>query len=233
MVRALVLAGILTLMLLVPMWLKRGGDAAPSGLPVKEKQAASPAAQTTPPLPQAQPSATPAAQAPALVPPPAAWAGNSPAPMGHGLTFAASKEPTPVGVAHLSCHGVPAELDQPHEKSCNPYKGDTSCRTVLPVLCISEATTTKPPGVNSNFYQGWTGASLAATQPVMGADLDSVGTASARCSKELGQGWRMAEFHDGQGGWGLQGMAGTGLSGRTRYWVHINDQKGNCWNSSS
>jgi len=153
--------------------------------------------------------------------------------MGHGLTFAVAKESTPTGVAHLSCHGEPAELDQPHEKSCNPYKGDTSCRTVLPVLCISEASASEPPGVKSHFYQGWTGATLAATQPVMGAVLDSLGTASARCSKELGPGWRMAEFHDGKGGWGLQGKAGSGLGAQARCWVHINDQRGNCWDSGS
>ena len=44
----------------------------------------------------------------------------------------------------------------------------------------------------------------------------------------------MAEFHDGGGGWGLQGQRGMGLGqpGLTRYWVAINDQRGNCWDSA-
>jgi hypothetical protein len=134
-------------------------------------------------------------------------------------------------VVHLSCHAEPAQFDQPHEKSCNPYRGDTSCRTVLPVLCVGGPTAARPPGVEDDFYRGWTGATLAATQPVKGVTLDSVAAASARCEKEFGPGWRMAEFHDGRGGWGIQGLVGSGLAAHTRYWVHINDQRGNCWDS--
>ena len=91
-----------------------------------------------------------------------------------------------------------------------------------------------PAGLDAGAYPGWTGGTLGATQPVMGAVLESAALASARCEKELGTGWRMAAFHDGPGGqgsWGLQGLRGAGLTGPTRYWVHIGDQKGNCWDS--
>ena len=55
-----------------------------------------------------------------------------------------------------------------------------------------------------------------------------------RSSAELGAGWRMAELHDASGGWGLVGKRGPGWPGaqssaQTRHWVHVNDQKANCW----
>lgn len=165
---------------------------------------------------------------------PAATTPTAAIPIGYGLTFAfANDSATPADIALMSCHGAPQQLDQPHKDSCNPYKGDTSCRTVLPVLCIQKTGAAPPQGVSDSFYQGWTQGVLSATQPVMGAVLSSEAVASARCEAELGSGWRMAEFHDGAGGWGLQGVRGSGLGtpGQTRYWVHINDQKGNCWNS--
>ncbi len=135
--------------------------------------------------------------------------------IGFGLTFAlvANAQPASDSVA-LQCHGEPAPLDRPHADSCNPYQGDTSCRTVLPVLCF------RPSGSGE----------LMATEPVMGAVLQSQAVASARCEAEFGAGWRMAEFHDG-GGWQLQGRRGAGFRPNTRYWVHINDQPGNCWDS--
>ena len=156
-----------------------------------------------------------------------------PRPIGFGLTFALapSDDKSPPDVANLSCHGEPRTLDRPHKDSCNPYQGDTSCRIVLPVLCLKPEGAAKPAGVQDGFYQGWTGGTLAATQPVMGAILESEVAASARCTTELGPGWRMAEFHDGNGGWGLQGQKGKGFLFNSRYWVHINDQRGNCWDS--
>ncbi len=136
--------------------------------------------------------------------------------IGFGLTFArldagqAGSETIALG-----CHAEPKPLDRPHADSCNPYQGDTSCRTVLPVLC---------------FRPGGSGE-LMATEPVMGAILQSQAVASARCEAEFGAGWRMAEFHDGGGG-PLQGRRGAGFGAQTRYWVHVNDQPGNCWDSA-
>lgn len=157
---------------------------------------------------------------------------DSPRQIGRGLSFAlADGAALPPRVAHLACHGDPAPTDHPHRGSCNPYEGDTSCRTVLPVACYRSTGAVAPPNLEQDFYKGWTHGQLGATKPIMGAILKSEPDASARCEAELGTGWRMAEFHDGGGGWGLQGERQGGLQAGTRYWVHINDQKGNCWNS--
>ena len=137
----------------------------------------------------------------------------------------------PARIAHLACHGEPVPLDHPHRGSCNPYEGDTSCRTVLPIACYRSSGAAAPPNLEQDFYKGWTHGQLGATKPIMGAILKSEPEASARCEAELGAGWRMAEFHDGGGGWGLQGERQGGLRAGTRYWVYINDQHGNCWNS--
>ena len=221
--RALLIVGILMAMLIIPVWLNKERE---DKLKSAEKaRATTNSASST----AGNKVATPTAPLATAV------AAEGPRPIGFGLTFVAAPNDAnmPADVASIGCHGEPAPLDQPHQSSCNPYKGDTSCRTVLPVLCLKPGHLAQLPGVKSDFYHGWTGATLSATQPVMGAILESEVIASARCEKELGAGWRMAEFHDGQGGWGLLGVRGTGLGSSTRYWVHINDQGGNCWNSAS
>jgi hypothetical protein len=136
-------------------------------------------------------------------------------PVGYGLTFVLPfvVDKAPHDAVELSCHGEPRPMDKPNKNACNPYQGDTSCRAVLPVLCF------KSDGM------------LAATKPTMGYLLDSEADASARCVKEFGASWRMAEFHDG-GGWSLKGQKGSGLITDARYWVYINDQPANCWNNA-
>ena len=157
-----------------------------------------------------------ALQAAALALAPAVSTVAEPRGIGFGLTFARlDAGPGGAETIALGCHAEPKPLDRPHADSCNPYQGDTSCRTVLPLLC---------------FRPGGSGE-LMATEPVMGAILQSQAVASARCEAEFGAGWRMAEFHDG-GGWQLQGRRGAGFGAQTRYWVHISDQPGNCWDSA-
>lgn len=223
-VRSVAGVAVLVLLLAVPLWMKRERDARTQAAVTAEQRAASSGGAA--PAPPTAPAPTPAG---------ALAQGAAPRPISYGLSFAvAADDPKlPANVARLGCHGEPGVVDQPHKNSCNPYKGDTSCRVVLPILCLQPGTAAKPPGVQDGYYDGWTGGLLASTQPVMGAVLTSVQAASARCERELGPGWRMAEFHDGQGGWGLQGLraAGAALGGNTRYWVHINDQPGNCWNN--
>ena len=136
--------------------------------------------------------------------------------IGFGLTFARVDAAQPgADTITLSCHAEPKPLDRPQSGTCNPQQGDTSCRTVLPVLCF------RPAGSGE----------LMATEPVMGAVLQSEAVASARCEAEFGAGWRMAEFHDAAGSQ-LQGRRGAGFGAQTRYWVHVNDQPGNCWDSA-
>jgi hypothetical protein len=103
---------------------------------------------------------------------------------------------------------------------------------VLPVLCAKSTGQEPPTNAPPVLYQAWMRGSLGATQPVMGAILESEASASALCEKELGPGWRMAEFVDGPQGWGLQGQRGLGLGGNNRYWVHAKGQSANCWNST-
>ena len=218
MARPLLMVGVLMALLVIPLWLKKEqGD---------QSKAAKKAKDTSPTAPVRAAATTPAAAA-------AGSATPGTRPIGFGLTFAmaAADGKMPSDVAGFGCHGEPAPLDQPHQGSCNPPKGDTSCRVVLPVLCLKPGDLAQPSGANSETY-GWSGATFSATQPVMGAILESEAIANARCEKELGTGWRMAEFHEGKGGLGLMGLRGTALGQATRYWVHVNDQPGNCWNSA-
>jgi hypothetical protein len=251
MARALLLVLILLAMLIIPVWIKRGND---------DKMNASTKAEQAQQTGQAKSTGTPSENVVTTGGAPVASMAESgaaaangqnastestsvpavPRPIGHGLTFALA--PTESGggggstaaelanLTHLSCHGEPRQVDQPHRDSCNPYKGDTSCRVVLPVLCFQGKGLPQPAGIDAGQYKGWSGGVLGATQPVMGAILTSNAAGTARCEKELGAGWRMAEFHDA-GGWGMQGQRGLGLAPNTRFWVHINDQPGNCWDS--
>jgi hypothetical protein len=158
---------------------------------------------------------------------------NAAKPIAYGLTFALVNDPSlATETAYLSCHGEPQPVDRPHKESCNPFQGDTSCRTVLPVLCAKVTGQEAPANAPAGLYQAWMHGSLGATQPIMGAVLESEARASALCDKELGAGWRMAEFVDGPQGWGLQGQRGLGLGGNQRYWVHSKAAPANCWNSA-
>ncbi len=85
---------------------------------------------------------------------------------------------------------------------------------------------------------------------ILGIELSSYETANEICSSELGEGYRMAEFHDGRyvigmgldmyygatwpsstsrGGWAFYAY-GDELP-ETRFWLYINDQMANCWNN--
>lgn len=163
---------------------------------------------------------------------------------GHGTFNTTSTTAPPTSMVYSACAGQPLDMGNPDKAQCNPYQGDSSCRTALPVLCILKDGSTpesvglvKDPqieggAVGFNFYAGWVGGSLGATAPVAGFVLGSLANANARCTTELGAGWRMAEFHDAGGGWGLVGKRGPGLtSQQTRHWVHVNDQKANCWDT--
>ncbi|MCP3105119.1 flagellar hook-length control protein [Myxococcus sp. K15C18031901] len=113
---------------------------------------------------------------------------------------------------------------------CNPYQGETQCSRRLPVLCLRKEGSPAPPqGVSPTFYEGWARGRVALTRPVVGAELRSLADANARCVAAFGAGWRMAEFHDGDGGWGWRAFGD--LPADMRFWVHINDQRANCWDS--
>lgn len=111
---------------------------------------------------------------------------------------------------------------------CDPYEGDTVCTEALPVLCIKQ-TGAPNPGLPDGFYDGWADGGIRLTDPVVGCRLDSVDAATDTCRRAFGYGWRMAEFHDGGGGWNW--WAHGKIDRNTRAWAHIDDQDANCWNS--
>ena len=215
MARALLVVGILVAMLVIPVYLKKEREDREAEVRRKEVEASrGPVAE---PLPA---SAASAGQP------------DAPRPIGHGLSFAVMADgPVVPDLVRLGCQGDPAPQDRPRQGACDPMQGDTSCRTVLPVLCVRPSDVPAPAGFDG--ARGvWAGGALGATQPVMGAVIESEAMGSARCEKELGAGWRMAAVSVGSpSGWALQGQRGPGLAGHTRYWVHATDQKANCWDS--
>lgn len=141
-------------------------------------------------------------------------------------------------VTLVSCHGEPRIEGQ----GCNAYEGDTACSLERPVLCLKVDGRPRPDvasGSNSrssqsnDFYSGWAGGRVALAPAVRGDQFASQDEANAWCASHLGEGWRMAEHHDGwtrdgaKGGWGF--MAQGNITNGSRFWVAINDQPANCW----
>jgi hypothetical protein len=146
----------------------------------------------------------------------------------------------------------------------NPYVGDTACSVKLPVLCVNVDHSPRPnyaipPAGGSGpaeFYSGWLEGHIATTRPIKGSTLTSAASGDQQCVASFGNGWRMAEWHDGKyvlgmdaaNFWGntsnswstwASGVAANGghtffafgnVRSDKRYWVYINDQQGNCWN---
>ncbi|PTL85909.1 hypothetical protein [Vitiosangium sp. GDMCC 1.1324] len=110
----------------------------------------------------------------------------------------------------------------------NVYSGDTSPSVSLPILCLKKDNRTAPSYITFDFYNGWAGGEVRLTGPVAGTSLTSRSAADAICAGTFGTGFRMAEFHDGNGGWTwwAQGV----ISSASRFWVAINDQPANPWN---
>ena len=118
------------------------------------------------------------------------------------------------------------------------YSGDTMCSEARPVLCFHDEKLPRPAGLTKRFdaqtggefYSGWSGGSVKATPPMKGTMLAALDFANSACASHFGAGWRMAEFHDGKGGWGF--IAKGQLDPAQQYWVHINDRPANPWNSA-
>jgi hypothetical protein len=112
------------------------------------------------------------------------------------------------------------------------YVGDTLCTEVLPMLCLDEDEWFDNPGIVADFYHGWTGRRVALTGPIVGTDLTSLEAANLICAEQFGPTWRIAEFHDGFGGWNWWAYADLDVLTPEvgRFWLRINDQPANCWN---
>jgi len=116
-----------------------------------------------------------------------------------------------------------------YDATTNAYQGDTSVSASLPLLCFHPDGRQVPSGLDTG-YDGWAGGEVKLSPAVPGTALTSLKTANAICSNEYGDGWRMAEFHDGPGGW--RWYANGTVDANTRFWVAINDQKANPWDSA-
>lgn len=229
---------VLVALMLIPYWMaKKTNDKAgakPSAVQGKSPSAAKP---------QATQILADSADRPAT-----ALATGSPSPDRLGLSLGHGDLQGKPGLMVSACAGAPLDMANPDKNQCNPVQGDSSCRTALPILCIlKDGSAAESAGlvnalkaegsektaeIGLNLYTGWVSGTLAATAPVAGFVIGSLAQANARCATELGTGWRMAEFHDAGGGWGLVGKRGQGLtSQQTRHWVHINNQKANCWDA--
>ncbi|MEI5100576.1 hypothetical protein RB200_21200 [Streptomyces sp. PmtG] len=117
----------------------------------------------------------------------------------------------------------------------DPYQGDTATTTALPVLCLKAEGSPVPAGITPDFYAGWSQGTVAASNPVRGTRLTSRAVADGVCANTFGNGWRMAEFHDGKygpdlgssGGWSFWAYGDVPVG--TRFWTAINDQPANPW----
>ncbi|GMU06373.1 hypothetical protein ASNO1_26260 [Corallococcus caeni] len=112
----------------------------------------------------------------------------------------------------------------------NAYQGDTTINTFLPALCLKKDGRPAPSGITYDYYQGWAGGEVKLTRPFPASVLTSAALADTLCEEEFGAGYRMAEFHDGDGGWNFWAEGTLGTS--SRFWVAINNQPANPWNSS-
>ncbi|MEM7715392.1 MAG: VCBS repeat-containing protein [Cyanobacteria bacterium P01_A01_bin.68] len=125
----------------------------------------------------------------------------------------------------------------------NPYTGDTNINEYRSLLCIKKTGIPRPkrlppakvsPGGATT--RSWSGGRVLIIPNVQGKQLTSQAVADGMCEK-AGQrkrgtsGYRMAEFHDGNGknaGWSFWAQAFyrdvQDLKPKTRFWVNINDQ---------
>ncbi|MCP2163952.1 discoidin domain-containing protein [Goodfellowiella coeruleoviolacea] len=120
----------------------------------------------------------------------------------------------------------------------NAYTGDTSVDQYLHALCLLVDGQAAPGGIAFDQNNGWARGRVRVTAPVRGDALTSQQQGDALCATSFGAGWRLAEFHDGRygqnfsvpGGWSF--WAAGQLTPGTRFWVAINDQPANPWNSA-
>ena len=169
-----------------------------------------------------------------------------------------------LGIDMVGCGGLPASPIA--GGSCDAYVGDTSCKTALPLLCVKIDNSPRPNYAVASgggamppaFYQGWLGGHMAVTAPVFGTNLRTATTGDDLCKSQFGEGWRMAEHHDGKwingmaknayygdvvnwkspspwpaavqgGGWAFYAYGNLPRTPTTRFWVKVTDQPSGCW----
>ncbi|MFZ5670973.1 MAG: hypothetical protein ACOY4K_15905 [Pseudomonadota bacterium] len=125
----------------------------------------------------------------------------------------------------LSCNGV-----RDDRARCDPYVGETSCKTPLPVACIRPGET-PAPAAYARMYSGiaWSGGDLAAAPPAPGDRFRTIAEVDAYCAAHLGRGWRTLRMHDGLDGHTIAGR-GDPAAFEPRAWIDSPDQPyASCW----
>lgn len=129
------------------------------------------------------------------------------------------------GLIHLGCHNV-------HDASrrCDPYVGDTTCSSALPVACFRPANLPAPVDAAGRVVTAqWSGGEIAVTEAVRGDRFRTVGEVEAFCARRFGDGWRVAATHDGVRNQSVSGR-GDPATVTDRVWVDIADQPhATCW----
>lgn len=175
-------------------------------------------------------------------------------PTRKGMTWGKNYRDTVLDIDLLGCW---AHTPEGAAVGCDAYKGDTPCASSLPILCIKVDGTPRPaydihyPSKdNQAYYGGWLNGTATLSPPVPGTRLTSRKAADKICKESLGEGWRMAEHHDGwfingmsskqyhhgnwsdtkqdRGGWNFYAYT-KNIPATGRYWVAIDDQTANCW----
>jgi hypothetical protein len=136
---------------------------------------------------------------------------------GMGMSWGKYSHSAATGTDLVGCAGT-----------CNPYVGDTSCKQLLPVLCVN-IDGSPNPGVLADFYHGWREGHITTTMPVSGIALTSQVVADQICAATFGTRWAMAEFHHPTSSGGWSWYAFGDVRSDTRFWTRIQGQPGNCW----
>lgn len=144
-----------------------------------------------------------------------------------GMTWAVSKSIPEPELVLVGCEGDPRTNTS--NGMCDVFNGDMTCNVALPLLCIKkdgQPLPKVPDKLRDEIQLQWSGGTVKLGPAVLGVQLESQAAGNQFCEQEYGAGWRMAEFHDGQG-WRL--WAKGPLENFTRYWVAVRDKKANCW----
>ncbi|MES2933358.1 MAG: hypothetical protein V4805_07715 [Pseudomonadota bacterium] len=142
---------------------------------------------------------------------------TAPAAVGRGMTWKLyDKAEVQKGLVLVGCNG------------CDAYRGDTTCDTQLPLLCLKKDGSPNPPNIASDTKgRSWVGGSVMASRPVAGNRFATIAQANQYCEQTIGKGGRVAEHHDGFGDWSF--YAKGQLPKETKFWVNIQGQPANCW----
>lgn len=155
------------------------------------------------------------------------WVQSASARIADGQSPAFGGEPS---YLMAMCTNDPDELG----RYCDPFVGDTSCDTPLPLICYRPGDHPYPgetvwarTGLNipARF---WSGGEFELTLPILAEQFETFESANNYCQAHFGDEWRVADFHIDAQGYRFSGLGRTTYIGRA--WVDIRDQPyGTCW----